>query len=72
MKKIVLFSLVICIMSQLKSQGDCYRERGGSIYDVDTGCLRVLPTDIYDTAPNGAEQRPLTCGTFPPASICCA
>lgn len=46
MKKIVLFSLVICIMSQLKSQGDCYRERGGSIYDVDTGCLRVLPTDI--------------------------
>lgn len=50
MKKIVLFSLVICIMSQLKSQGDCYRERGGSIYDVDTGCLRVLPTDIYDTA----------------------
>ena len=50
MKRIVLFLLLLCFVSQLKSQNNCYRERGRSIYDIDTGCLRVLPTDIYDTA----------------------
>lgn len=50
MKKILIFLVLLCSLSQLRGQNECFWVRERSVYDIDTGCSWVLPSDIYDTA----------------------
>ena len=49
MKKISILLVLLCSLIQLKGQYNCLFEKERSVYDIDTGCSRVFPSDIYDT-----------------------